>query len=161
MKNFITQKTFSVIGIEARTNNAAEMGPNGIIPKQWEKFMTNNLMEKIPNKDECGIIAAYTDYQSNKDGDYTFFIGTKVTSVDSVPEGMVAKTIPETKYLVLTSEQGPVWQVVQKLWMKIWTLPAAEVGSEATRAYGFDYEIYDARVQDPNSAQVDVYLGIK
>lgn len=161
MNKIITQQSFSVIGIEARTNNAAEMSASGIIPKQWEKFMTNNLMEKIPHKTEGVILAAYTDYESNKDGEYTFFIGAKVTAINSIPEGMVAKTIPEEKYLVLTSHTGPVWEVVQSLWKKIWTLPTAEVGGESNRAYGFDYEVYDGRVQDPNAGQVDVYLSIK
>lgn len=161
MSKTITQESFMVMGIEARTTNAAEMGPYGIIPKQWEKFMQENLLTKIPNQTDGALIAGYTEYQSNKDGEYTFFIGAKVNSNASVPEGMVVKYIPKTNYLILTSQKGPIWEVIQGLWKKIWTLPASEAGSEASRAYGFDYEVYDGRASDPMNAQVDVYLGIK
>lgn len=161
MSKKINQESFHIIGIEARTNNAAEMGPHGIIPQQWERFMKENLFAKIPHKTDSAIIAAYTEYQSNKDGEYTFFIGAKVNSDATAPEGMVLKHIPKTDYLVLSSQKGPIWEVVQGLWKKIWTLPASEVGSEASRAYGFDYEVYDGRASDPMNAQVDVYLGIK
>lgn len=157
----IKQPRIEVIGIETRTNNAKEMGPEGIIPKQWGIFMEQNLLEKIPNKTSSGIIAGYTEYQSNKDGEYTFFIGAQVSSDKNVPEGMVVKVIPAGNYAVLTSEIGPIWEVVQALWKKIWTAPASEVWSELNRSYRFDYEIYDERVMDPANAQVDVFLGIR
>ena len=63
MSKIIENKSFLVVGIEARTSNAAEAGAEGLIPSQWGKFMHNNLMEKIPHKTDGGIIAAYTDYE--------------------------------------------------------------------------------------------------
>lgn len=152
---------FTVIGIEARTNNADEMTPNGVIPKQWARFSKENLLEKIPNKVDGTIIAAYTDYESNKDGEYSFIIGAKVTSAESLPNGMIAKQVPARKYVLFTSEKGPVWHVVPNLWKKIWSLPEGQSGSESTRAYLFDYEVYDQRTQDPKNSIVDVYLGVK
>lgn len=82
------------------------MGQEGVIPKQWGIFIEQNLLEKIPYKVSSGIIAGYTEYQSNKDGEYTFFIGAQVSSDENVPEGMVVKVIPEGNYAVLTSEIG-------------------------------------------------------
>lgn len=161
MNKNIKQPRIKVIGIETRTNNAKEMGQEGVIPKQWSIFIEQNLLEKIPNKVSSGIIAGYTEYQSNKDGEYTFFIGAQVSSNESVPEGMVVKVIPEGNYAVLTSEIGPVWEVVQALWKKIWTAPTPEIWSELNRSYQFDYEVYDERVKDPTNAQVDVFLGIR
>lgn len=157
----IKQSRIGVIGIEARTSNAREMGPEGIIPKQWGIFIEQNLFEKIPNKISSGIIAGYTEYESNKDGEYTFFIGAQVSSDETVPEGMVVKVIPEGNYAVLTSEIGPVWEVVQALWKKIWTASATDMWCELNRSYQFDYEIYDERVKDPMNAQVNVFLGIR
>lgn len=160
MQDFQYYDSFTVIGIEARTNNAAEMGPTGIIPKQWEKFMTENLLEQIPNRADRSVIAGYTNYMSDKDGDYTFFLGAKVTSANEVPEGMVIKYVPAGGYRLFTTEKGPGWEVVSNVWKKIWNLPASEVGAESSRSYQFDYEVYDQRCQDPMNAIVDVYLGV-
>jgi len=41
--------------------------------------------EQIPNKTNANIIAAYTDYASDKDGDYTFVLGAKVNSGKEIP----------------------------------------------------------------------------
>ena len=46
----VDQKEFSIIGIEARTNNVKEMTGDGVIPKQWEKFIKEGILQKIPNK---------------------------------------------------------------------------------------------------------------
>jgi predicted transcriptional regulator YdeE len=161
MKTKIQHPSFAIIGIEARTNNSTEMGPNGIISKQWDRFMKENLFEKIPHKSEDSVIAGYTEYESNKNGDYTFIIGAKVASVDVVPNGMVVKHVPAGNYIVFTSQKGPVWEVVQAIWKKIWNLSGSEAGNESTRTYKFDYEVYDKRAHDPSNSEVDVYLGIK
>ena len=34
----LEDKEFSLIGIEARTNNAKEMSKDGVIPRQWARF---------------------------------------------------------------------------------------------------------------------------
>ena len=161
MNKIIKADAFKVIGIEAQTNNKQEMGPNGLIPVLWGKFIEQNLLSKIPHKASEAIISGYTDYATNKDGNYTFFIGARVLATDSVPEGMVVKEVPGGVYAVLTSEKGAVWEVVQKLWQKIWTAPEIDKWSESRRAYEFDYEIYDVRAQNPSEAEVDVYLGLK
>lgn len=161
MTTSLYQEAFTVVGIVARTNNASESGPNGVISKQWEKFMKENLLEKIPNKADHSVIAGYTDYESDKNGDYTFFLGAKVISASKVPEGMAIKQVPAGKFKIFTSEKGPVWEVVFSMWIKIWNLPPSEVGSDSNRTYKFDYEVYDQRAQVPQNAVVDVYLGIK
>lgn len=149
------EKGFTVMGIEARTNNAAEMGPNGIILKQWEKFMTENLMAQIPNKADQSIIAGYTEYQSDFKGDYTFFLGMRVNSVGELPQGMVVKHVQPGKYKVLTSKQGQRGEVVVEVWKNIWS------NYEPLRTYRFDFELYDVRSQNPNKSIVDIYLGVK
>ena len=111
---------FTLVGIEVRTSNAKEMSQNGVIPKQWDRFMKENLLEQIPNKVDGNIIAAYTDYHG-KDGDleYAFIIGAKVSTADSLPSGMTVRKAPSGKFVKFTSDQGPVWQVVPTIWKKI------------------------------------------
>lgn len=150
---------FTVVGIATRTSNAREMTADGIIGKQWGRLMQEGLLAKIPNKADQNIVAVYTEYASDHDGEYTFVLGARVKSEESAPAGMVAKKIPAGKFAVFTSEKGAAAKVVPEAWMKINSLPHSAVGGD--REYRADYEIYDERAADPANAQVDVYVGIR
>ncbi|MFI5202559.1 MAG: GyrI-like domain-containing protein, partial [Candidatus Kapaibacterium sp.] len=153
----VSKAAFTLVGISARTTNAKEMSGHGIIAKQWQHVMSDKLIEKIPNRTDSNIIAMYTDYESDANGEYTFFIGARVKFVDSIPEGMVVKHVPAAHYALFTSEKGPVWEVVPKLWQKIWSTPPSEMGGE--RSFLSDFEMYDERAADPGNAIVDVWVG--
>jgi predicted transcriptional regulator YdeE len=155
----VERGSFTVIGIAARTTNAREMTADGIIGKQWGRLMQEGLLAKIPNKANRNIVAVYTDYVSDHNGEYTYVLGSRVNSAADVPEGMVAKKIPAGKFAVFTSEKGPAAKVVPETWMKINSLPHSAVGGD--RVYRADYEIYDERAADPANSQVGVYVGIK
>jgi predicted transcriptional regulator YdeE len=155
----VNQSAFTVIGIEARTNNAKEMTADGVIGKQWGRFISEGLGQKIPNRLDASTIAVYTDYASDHNGDYTFILGAKVSSDVKVPEGMVARKVVAGKYAVFTSEKGAAQKVVPGVWMKINSLPKSAVGGD--RTYATDFEIYDERAADPQNLQMDVYVGIR
>lgn len=155
----VQQGGFTVVGIAVRTSNAKEMTAEGLIGKQWGQLMAESLLAKIPNKLDKAIVAVYTDYASDHDGEYTFLLGARVGSDAVVPAGMVAKKIPAGQYAVFTTERGPAAKVVPEEWMRINSLPKSAVGGD--RRYGADFEIYDERASDPQSAQVDVYVGTK
>ncbi len=155
----VERGAFTVVGIAARTSNAREMTADGIIGKQWGRLMQEGLLAKIPNKADRNIVAVYTDYASDHNGEYTYVLGARVKSDGVVPPGMVAKKIPAGKFAVFTSEKGAAAKVVPETWMKINSLPRSAVGGE--RVYRADYEIYDDRAADPANSQVDVYVGIK
>jgi predicted transcriptional regulator YdeE len=121
--------------------------------------MQEAVLAKIPNKADKSIVAVYTEYASDHNGDYTYVLGARVNSDTDVPAGMVAKKIPAGKYAVFTSEKGPPAKVVPETWMRINSLPKTAVGGD--RMYRADFEIYDERAADPQSAVVDVYVGIK
>lgn len=155
----VQQDGFMVIGISARTNNVKEMTADGVIGKMWGRLMQEGLLAKIPNKADPNIVAVYTDYASDHNGDYTFLLGSRVTSDADVPEEMVAKKIPAGKFAVFISDKGPAPKVVPELWMKINSLPENAVGAD--RMYRADFEIYDQRAMDPQNLQMDVYIGVK
>jgi len=155
----VQQADFTVIGIAVRTSNAKEMTADGVIGKQWGRFMTEGILGKIPNKADKTIVAVYTDYASDHNGEYTYVLGARVTSDAEVPAGMVAKKIPAGRYAVFTTEKGPAPKVVPEVWMKINSLPKSAAGGD--RVYGADFEIYDERASDPGNLVVDVYVGIK
>jgi predicted transcriptional regulator YdeE len=149
---------FTAVGIAARTSNAKEMSGDGVIGKQWGRLMAEGLLVKIPNKTDKSIVAVYTDYATDHDGEYTFVLGAPGSDA-AVPAGMVAKRIPAGRYAVFTTEKGPAAKVVPEAWMRINSLPKSAVGGD--RVYGADFEIYGERASDPQSAQVDIYVGIK
>jgi predicted transcriptional regulator YdeE len=155
----VRQTGFTVVGIAVRTSNAKEMTPDGVIGKQWARLMQEGLPGKIPNRADKSVVAVYTDYASDNNGEYTYLLGARVTSDSNVPAGMVAKKIPAGRYAVFTSEKGRAAKVVPETWMRINSLPKSAVGGD--RVYGADFEIYDERAADPENSQVDVYVGIR
>jgi predicted transcriptional regulator YdeE len=74
----VDQSRFQVIGIAASTNNAKEAGPDAIIGKQWHRFMSEGLLNKIPGRVDRSIVAVYPDYTSDANGQYTVILGAKV-----------------------------------------------------------------------------------
>jgi len=155
----IHQPAFTVVGIAARTSNAKEATADGVIGKQWERFMKEGVLAKIPNKVDSAIVAVYTDYASDKDGEYTFVLGAKVKSDHDIPDGMLARKVPAGRYAVFTSEKGPAARVVAETWKRIWSVQKSTPGGN--RAFKADFEVYDERAADPQNMQVDVYVGVK
>ena len=155
----VSQAEFTVVGIAARTSNAREATAAGVIGKQWGRFMKEGILATIPNKVDSAIVAVYTDYASDKDGEYTYLLGARVKSDHDIPDGMVARRVPAGRYAVFTSEKGPAARVVAETWKRIWSAPKSAPGGN--RAFKADFEVYDERAADPQNMQVDVYVGIK
>ena len=155
----VQQEAFMVVGIAVRTSNAEQMTPARPIGKQWERLMGEGLLATIPNKADAKIIAVYTNYASDKDGEYTYLLGARVTKVENLPAGMTARNIPAGRYAVFTSERGPVQKIVVETWQRVWATPKNELGGD--RSYKADFEVYDERAQNPADALVDLYIGVR
>ena len=150
---------FTVVGIAARTTNAKEMTPEGIIGRLWARLYQEGILAAIPNRAGSNVIAVYTDYASDEKGEYTFLLGAKVTSSDHLPASLVTKQVPAGRYAVFTSDKGPVQQVVPQAWMRVWSTPRTDPAG--MRVFKADFEVHDERSADPQSSVVDVYVGIK
>lgn len=148
---------FSIVGIEVRTSNQREMSGKGAIGAQWQEWQ-----KKQPevHGTDGNLYAVYTDYASDRNGEYSFVIGVIEDDNVTVPAGMVRKKIPAANYAVISSDQGPLEKVVVAAWQKVWTLED-EDALGAKRAYKADFELYDKRSADPQNAQVDLYVGLK
>jgi len=155
----VQEQGFSVVGISTRTSNAIEKSGRGVIGKQWERFMKSGLLATIPNRVDTNILALYTDYESDHSGAYSFILGAKVSSAESVPAGMVVKQIPAGKYAVFTTARGPAVKVIPECWQHINSLPKSAPGGD--RTYETDFEVYGPGAPDPQNAQVDIYIGIR
>ncbi len=150
---------FTVVGISTRTTNAIEMSGRGVIGNEWNRFMKDGLLAKIPNRVDTSILALYTDYESDHSGAYTFILGARVSSAKNVPSGMVTKEVPPGKYAVFTSRRGPAAKVVPEAWQHINSLPNSAPGGD--RTYRTDFEVYGPPAADPQHAQVEIYIGIR
>lgn len=155
----IHHDAFLVVGLAGRTTNAKEQTPDGIIGRCWAELTAKNALAHIPDRADDAIIAVYTDYASDKDGEYTYVLGAGVKNSKAIPDGMVTVKVPASQYALYTSRRGPVPAVIIETWQRIWATPPADPAGR--RAYQSDFEIYDERARNPQDAIVDVYVGLR
>ena len=146
-----TLDAFPVIGIAVRTTNENGQSQRDI-SLLWERFFKDNIMAQIPDKESNAIYCVYTDYESDANGAYTTLLGCKVTAIQTIPEGLAALTIPCTTYQVYKSV-GKLPDSVLKTWMHIWQTPV-------NRSFLADFDVYGAKAQDPDHAEVETYLSV-
>src|SRR5580692_342028 len=155
----VQQEGFTVVGIAVRTSNAEQMTPERPIGKQWERLFKEGVLAAIPNKADGNIVAVYSEYASDKDGEYNYLLGARVTKVENLPAGMIAKNVPAGRYAVFTSERGPVQKVVVEMWRRVWETPKSALGGD--RTYKTDFELYDQRAKNPADSVVDLYVAVR
>src|SRR5271156_7118073 len=76
----VQREGFTVVGISVRTSNAEQMTTERPIGKQWERLFKDGILAAIPNKADGNIVALYTEYAGDKDGEYTYVLGARVTN---------------------------------------------------------------------------------
>ncbi len=144
---------FSVIGISVRTTN--ENGQSGKdIPVLWGKFMSEGILEKIPNKISSDIYCMYTEYENDHTKPYTTILGCKVSSLDTIPDGLIGKTIEGGSYIKRSPKGNIMKGLIFEEWLKIWS-------SDIPRIYSADFEIYGEKAQNPEDAEVDIFIAVK
>ena len=132
---------FTVSGREERTTNAIEAGGNGIIGKLWSHFGHN-----LPGPP----IAVYSNYASDKDGEYDYLLGTR-TAGETTAAGLVERQIAAGQYVVLSFQGATTPEAIIGLWMQIWS---AETSGQIKRSYKTDFEIYSA-------SGVQLFVGVE
>jgi predicted transcriptional regulator YdeE len=147
-------ESFKVIGISVRTTNENEQAAKDI-PFLWNKFFEENISDKIPNKISDEIYSVYTHYEKDHTKPYTTILGYKVKDTEPLPEGLVSIVIGTTHYKVFTAKGKQSEGFVFKEWQTIWNL-----NNELNRSFTSDFEIYGAKSQNPENAEVDIYIAI-
>lgn len=138
------------IGLELRTDNqkcSEEM------PAHKDKFFSQNVLAKIPNKINSNILAVYTDYEGDFTKPYSWILGAEVSSLDEIPEGLVGKVIPASRYAIYTTK-GEFPQGLIAAWQAIWQ-------SNLSRSYTTDFELYSANFDPQRHPEVKVYIAIE
>ena len=150
--NTQTIEAFEVIGISVRTTNKNGQAAQDI-PVLWQRFMSEGIADKIPNKTGDEVYCIYTDYETDYTGAYTTIIGCEVSKLDSVPSGMEGKTFAQSEYVKYVAKGNIMHGMVLDTWKKIWA-------SNLPRKYTADFEIYGKKAQNPDNAEVDVFVAV-
>lgn len=145
----------------ARTNNIAEANTDtALIPKTMQEYFGKNISAAINERKNPGkIYCVYYEYESDFNGDYSYFIGEEVNSFENIDPNLTPLTIPAQNYTKFTNKPGKMPGVCIEMWQNIWQLSENQLGGE--RTYIADFEIYDERSHNPESAILDIYIGIK
>ncbi|MGL4630553.1 MAG: GyrI-like domain-containing protein [Leadbetterella sp.] len=152
MSNQIIQK-FHVIGISVRTTNENGQAAQDI-PALWDTFIREGIAIQIPNKMDSSIICIYTEYEKDHTKPYTTILGCRVENLDTVPDGMVGKTIEEASYTQYVAKGNLLQGAVFNEWTKIWN-------SDIKRTFTADYEVYGEKAQNPENAEVDIFIAVE
>ncbi len=146
-------EAFTVIGIAVRTTNENGQSAKDI-GALWNKFMSEGILDKIPNKMDNTIYSVYTEYEGDHTQPYTTILGCKVENTDIIPNGMVTKTIQGGNYAKFISKGDLTKGSVYEEWSKIWN-------TDLDRLYTADFEIYGEKAQNPIDAEVEILVAIK
>ncbi|HLB43248.1 MAG TPA: effector binding domain-containing protein [Gammaproteobacteria bacterium] len=146
----------TLVGLTARTNNKNEMNPKTskigtLAGSYWGNQVANNIKHRI----NPGITyAVYTEFDSDENGDHTYFIGEAVSSIENQDLSQFKIiTISKSHYQKFTTPPGKMPDVVISAWQKIWAMGGGK------RKYIADFEVYGERASDPNNTVIDIYIG--
>lgn len=151
--NKVTVKAFKVIGISVRTTNQNEQAAQDI-GALWHKFMSEKILDKIPNKIDTTVYSIYTDYESDYTQPYTTILGCKVEHLNKIPNGMVGKSIKGGPYETFTTKGDLTKGLIINQWKAIWTM-------DLDREYSADFEVFGEKAQNPQDAEIDILIAVK
>ena len=148
----ITLEAFTIVGIAIRTTNE-QMQAATDIPALWKRFFEEGIAGSIQHKADEELYCLYTDYESDFTKPYTAVLGYRVTQVDMLTPQLTAFTVPEKTYRVFTASGNLNEGAVFGEWTKIWN-------THMNRAYTGDFEIYGAKAQNTEKAEVDIFIAL-
>jgi predicted transcriptional regulator YdeE len=81
-------------------------------------------------------------------------LGCQVEHLDTIPDGMVGKTFEEALYSKYTAKGNLMHGIVFDEWTKIWN-------SDLDRTFTADFEVYGEKAQNPEDAEVDIFIAVR
>ncbi|MDN3582688.1 GyrI-like domain-containing protein [Mucilaginibacter flavus] len=147
----IHSKGFFLQGISVRTTNENGQAAKDI-GELWGRFMADNVQEKIEDRITDSVYCIYTDYESDHTGPYTAVLGHPVSSMDNMPAGLIGVAVPASEYVRYIAS-GRLPDCVGEAWQEIWNTPL-------NRTYKADFDVWGPKAQNPENAEVDIYVGV-
>lgn len=151
MQQKVELEEFYIMGISVTTTNQNGQSQKNI-GELWQRYFADNLTVQIKNKLTDEIYCVYTNYESDFNGKYTTIIGSKVSSINAIPEGLTGIVVPRSNYLSFIST-GKLPDSVVATWQRIWQMPI-------NRKYIADFDVYGEKAQDPANAIVETYVSV-
>lgn len=146
---------FKIIGLSC-TTTSTENNEKAIIPALWDKFIPrigeiNNFVSSTRTLGLCEII-------ENSDDSFTYICCKEVKNFDFIPEGMIAKVVPSSRYAVFTHKGnvenlGETYDYIYGSW-----LPKSGYEINGVK---HDFELYDERFDNSPSSEMEIYIPIK
>ena len=147
-----TVTPFYMMGMAIRTTNEQQQAAKDI-PALWEAFLLGNAAAKIPGIQSQDIYCVYTEYESDYTRPYTVILGYKVDSLDHIPEGFKGLHIEGGAFKKVTAAGRLSDGIVYDAWLQIWN-------AGWNRSYTADFEVYGAKAQDPDAAEMDIFVAV-
>lgn len=146
-------KSFNLIGISVKTTNEDNRAAKDILVL-WNKFISQNILQKIPNKIDNTIYCVYTEYEKDHTKPYTTILGCKVENLKNIPTEMIGKIIEGGNYVKQTAKGNLMQGAIANAWIKIWN-------ANFSRLYTADFEVYGQKAQNLEDAEVDIFIAVK
>ncbi|MBZ9686304.1 AraC family transcriptional regulator [Clostridium estertheticum] len=169
----IEKDEFKVIGIEVKTSFEDIHFPE-LIHSLWDRYFRDRIEDAIPNKiSSNSILGMDTDYDG--EGSFSYIVCKEVSSLENIPEGMVGKVVPSSKYAIFTArgidkselgrKLGEIWHYFFESWLpnSCYSQPGLcppSANSPYNEAAAANFELYDERFKN-DGFEVDVYIPIK
>lgn len=148
----VNVSAFQVIGISIITSNENGQAAQDI-GRLWQRFLSEGLMQQIPNKINTNIYSIYTDYTGDHLKPYRTILGCQVAHLDQIPDGMIGRSFTGGNYLQIPAKGNIEQGMVGNKWFEIW-------GMDLKRSYTADFEIYGEKARNPKDAEVDIFIGV-
>lgn len=148
----VTIASFQVIGIKVKTANDGSAAQD--IPQLWQRFMSEQIAAQIPNKISEEIFCIYTNYEGDHTQPYDTILGCKVSSLDSVPAGLVGQSFGGGNYVPFVSKGDMINGALYQTWLEIWK-------TDLKRTYTADFEVHGLKAMNPNDAEVDIFVAVE
>ena len=143
-----------MIGIQVRTNNNDLTQLTNDMQNLWNKLISENIAEQIQNKLDNTVYCVYTDYEGDYTKPYTAFLGYSVPDLIVIPNGLIGRNFQGGLYNKYVAKGNLHQGIVYDTWKYIW-------GLNTPRAYYADFEVYNDKTQNTESAEVEIFIGIK
>jgi AraC family transcriptional regulator len=145
----VSRPAFTVVGVKYHGKNE-----NNEIPQMWQAL--GPRFGEIQHISEAHTAYGISANMDQRTGEFDYIAGFRVSSTESIPEGMVHWEVPGGTYAVFTTTLpglGTTFRHAYHTWLP-------QSGYQPTG--GPDYEVYDEQFDPQNpESEFDVYIPIQ
>lgn len=150
----ININSFQIIGISIKTANNDLEKLQHDMQGLWNRFISEKIAERIPNKISNDVYCIYTDYEGDYTKPYLALLGCRVENLNDILAGLTGKHLNGGMYIKKTVKGNLFAGIVAEAWKEIWEL-------DIKRTYHADFEIYSINAANPENAEVEILVGVE